>query len=225
MQKLLEKIKNISIEDAIKIEESDLQFFALKKLFENIKNKDAYLSLIIANSIICYQLSSTWEKYWEEFSKYFSENEISKNDLIEKLWTFITNSKWNKRFVETKKTRLLKLKPFLDIFFGNEKFYYENMDILQSILAKTMNQKPTDKTIVFAVKMFSYASRNYFQNIIHFPFTVSIPIDSRLTKLYDIYNTDENLKIDNFYELLAQKTWLPPLHLDAVLWVNFEKLI
>ena len=121
MQKLLEKIKDISINDAVKIEESDLQFFALKELYEKLnpptlsdiplkkgkQSNDIYLSLVVANSIICYQLSSSWEKYWEEFSKYFGEYKVSKENLIEKLWEFIANSKWNKRFVETKKQRLL----------------------------------------------------------------------------------------------------------------------
>lgn len=225
MQELLEKLKNISLNEAIKIEESDLQFFALKKLFENIKSKDIYLALILSNAIICYQLSSSWEKYWEEFSEYFSKNEVLKNDLIKKLWIFITNSKWNKRFVETKIKRLEKLKPFLDEFIWNEKFFYENMEKLCEKLAKTMNQKTTDKTIVFAVKMFSYWARNYFDKFIEFPFSISIPIDSRLTNLYETYNEDKDLKIDTFYDILSQKTNISPLHLDAVLWVNYDKLI
>ncbi len=225
MQELLEKLKNISLNEAIKIEESDLQFFALKKLFENIKSKDIYLALILSNAIICYQLSSSWEKYWEEFSEYFSKNEVLKNDLIQKLWIFITNSKWNKRFVETKIKRLEKLKPFLDEFIWNEKFFYENMEKLCEKLAKTMKQKITDKTIVFAVKMFSYWARNYFNNFIEFPFSISIPIDSRLTNLYETYNEDKDLKIDTFYEILAKKLNISPLHLDAVLWVNYDKLI
>lgn len=225
MQKLLEKLKNISLNEAIKIEESDLQFFALKKLFENIKSKDIYLALILSNAIICYQLSSSWEKYWEEFSEYFSKNEVLKNDLIQKLWIFITNSKWNKRFVETKIKRLEKLKPFLDEFIWNEKFFYENMEKLCEKLAKTMKQKITDKTIVFAVKMFSYWARNYFNNFIEFPFSISIPIDSRLTNLYETYNEDKNLKIDTFYDILSKKINISPLHLDAVLWVNYDKLI
>jgi DNA-(apurinic or apyrimidinic site) lyase len=44
----------------------------------------------------------------------------------------------------------------LEIFFKNEEKYYENMSLLQEELAKIMNQKKEDKTIVFAVKMFSY---------------------------------------------------------------------
>jgi len=239
MERLLKKLKDISLNEVIKVEESDFQFFALKNLFENLNppvinkfplNKgklkgDFYLSLIIANSLICYQLSSNWEKYWEEFSNYFSKNIISnKNEVISKLWDFVKHSKWNKRFIETKIKRLEKLKPFLNEFIWNEEFFYENMEKLCEKLAKTMNQKITDKTIVFAVKMFSYGARNYFNKFTKFPFSISIPIDSRLTKIYKIYNEDKNLKIDDFYDILARKLNIPPLHLDAVLWVNFDKL-
>jgi len=57
MQKLYNKLKHFKLQDAIKIEESDRQYIALKNLYENINNKENYLALIIANSIICYQLS------------------------------------------------------------------------------------------------------------------------------------------------------------------------
>ncbi|MBT3727079.1 N-glycosylase/DNA lyase [bacterium] len=64
MQELYNKLKNHTITEAIKIEESDRQFIALKKLWENnyvgadlVSAQYIYLSLILANTIICYQLS------------------------------------------------------------------------------------------------------------------------------------------------------------------------
>ncbi len=208
------------------IEEQDLQFIYLKNLYFKIKNKDFYLSLILANSIICYQLSSTWEKYWEEFSNYFIINEVNSiDDLIKKLSEFIKNSKWNKRFIETKINRLNKLKPFLNHFINNENFYYENMFLLNNSLAKVMNQKNTQKTIVFWVKMFWYWSRVYFNKFIEFPKEISIPIDSRLTKIYEIYNKDEKVKINDFYKDISCKLGISLLHLDAIIWVNYEKLL
>jgi DNA-(apurinic or apyrimidinic site) lyase len=76
--------------------------------------------------------------------------------VLEFFKDFLPNSRGNKRFVETKINRLMRLSPFLDKFFGNEEYYYENMEVLQLQLAKVMNQKKEDKTIVFAVKMFYY---------------------------------------------------------------------
>jgi DNA-(apurinic or apyrimidinic site) lyase len=69
---------------------------------------------------------------------------------------FIKQSKNNKRFVDVKSNRLEKLKPFLEQFILNPEYYYDNMEDLRDILAKTMKQKYDAKTIVFAIKMFSY---------------------------------------------------------------------
>jgi N-glycosylase/DNA lyase len=58
MDKLYNKLKKYTLEDAIKIEEQDRQFLALKNLYKNKKiNNFNYLFLIIANALICYQLS------------------------------------------------------------------------------------------------------------------------------------------------------------------------
>jgi N-glycosylase/DNA lyase len=57
MQELYNKLKQYSVQDAIKIEESDRQYIALKDLYNKVRDKKLYLSLILANAIICYQLS------------------------------------------------------------------------------------------------------------------------------------------------------------------------
>ena len=225
MEEFLEKISVLS-KNFIKIEENDSQYISLKNLYFNIKNKDFYLSLILANSIICYQLSSTWEKYWEEFSIYFSNIEIKNIDeLIINIEIFIKQSKWNRRFIDTKVKRLNKLKDFLKDFMKLEMYYYENMNILCDDLAKNLNQQITAKTIVFGVKMFWYGSRIKFNKIINFPFNIFIPIDSRLKKIYELYNKDETIKIEEFYLTLSKKLNIPLLHLDAIIWVNYNKLI
>ena len=223
MQELYNKLKKYSLEDAIKIEESDRQFIALEKLSRNIKNKDDYLSLIVANSIICYQLSWKWEDYWEEFSNYFSENIIKNNDILLSLWDFIKQSKNNKRFIDTKIKRLEKLRPFLDNFVWREEYYYQNMTELRDTLSKTMKQKHDAKTIVFAVKMFSYWARNVF-DFISFPKEITIPVDSRITNLFEKYKWSYS-DIWKFYYDLSDKLNIAQLHLDALVWVNYDELI
>lgn len=223
MQKLYQKLKKYSIEDVIQIEESDRQYIAIKNLYKNIKNKELFLFLIIANSIICYQLSWTWENYWEELSEYFSNRELVKDNLLNELWEFITQSKNNKRFIDTKIKRLEKLKLFLFDFMWREEYYYSNMIELRDILAKMMNQKIDAKTIVFAVKMFSYWARNIF-DFIKYPKEILIPIDSRLTNLFEKYKWDYS-DITKFYIDLWIKLKIPMLHLDALVWVNYDELM
>jgi DNA-(apurinic or apyrimidinic site) lyase len=69
---------------------------------------------------------------------------------------FIKQSKNNKRFIDTKVKRLDKLKDFIDLYIVNQEKYYDNVLNLRDDLAKTMKQNKDAKTIVFAVKMFSY---------------------------------------------------------------------
>lgn len=223
MQELYEKLKNYSLDDVLKLEEKDRQFIALKKLSENIENKDIYLSLIILNSIICYQLSWTWEKYWEEFSEYFSNKKLSKENIIFELWEFIAQSRNNKRFIDTKIKRLSKLEEFVLNFDWKSDFYYKNMLVLRDELSKIMKQKPDAKTIVFAVKMFGYGARNIY-NFEIYPLELFIPIDSRLTNLFEKYKWDyENINI--FYIDLSKKLWIPLMHLDWLVWINYDELI
>ncbi len=224
MQELYNKLKKYSINDVIKIEESDRQYIALKELFKNIKNKETYLFLILANAIICYQLSWKGEDYWEEFSIYFSNISIEKKEIIDELWKFIKQSKNNKRFIDTKINRLEKLKPFLESFIWNEEEYYDDMEKLRDELAKVMKQKKDAKTIVFAVKMFSYWAKNIYNKLNYFPEKINVPVDSRLIALFEKYKRDyEN--INNFYFDLSNKLNIPELHLDAILWVNYDNLI
>lgn len=224
MKELYNKLKQYSISDAIRIEESDRQYIALKNLSKNIQNRDTYLSLILANAIICYQLSWKWENYWEEFSEYFSNIDFEENELLEVLWIFIKQSKNNKRFIDTKIKRLEKLKPFLDIFLWKEEEYYNDMEKLRDSLTKTMKQKKDAKTIVFAVKMFSYWARNIYNKVNYFPENINVPVDSRLIALFEKYKWGYE-DINKFYFDLSKKLDISELHLDAIVWVNYDNLI
>jgi len=48
-----------------------------------------------------------------------------------------------------------------------------------------MGQSVDAKTIVFSVKMFSYACRNVFGYLEYFPYELNLPLDSRLKKIYE----------------------------------------
>ncbi|MDD3646628.1 MAG: N-glycosylase/DNA lyase [Candidatus Gracilibacteria bacterium] len=228
MQTLYNKLKHYSIQDAIAFEEADRQFIALKNLWANIdyNPKKYYLALIIANALICYQLSGKGEDYWEEFSEYFSSlspfgGKMSGGQIGGFLSEFIKLSKGNRRFVETKIKRLEKLRPFLKCFIDREEYYYENMIELRDDLAEVMNQNKVAKTIVFAVKMFSYGARNVFGKIVYFPSEICVPVDSRLTNIFEKYR-ENYTDINKFYFDLSQKLGIPELHLDAIIWNNSD---
>ncbi|MDP2396130.1 MAG: hypothetical protein Q8S84_09510 [bacterium] len=87
--------------------------------------------------------------------------------------------------------------------------------------------------------------------MIYFPENISIPIDSRLMNLFEKYkNLDFNLtpppagipqeyflrgaplgkgrlerEVKQFYSELSKKLNISELHLDALVWVNYDELI
>jgi len=222
MEKLYEIIKNVTLEDAIEAEMTDPMYIALQWLYDVLENKSFFIPLIIANALICYQLSSTGESYWEEFSKEAAKYKYEKvNDIFLFLIDFLPRSTWNKRLVPTKLERLKKLKIFLNEFFYEQKYYYKNMEKFQKDISKEMRQIRTAKTIVFTVKMLWYGWRIRFWETKIFPKNINIPLDSRLTNIYKKYRWDYGFATD-FYHDLSEKLDIPPLHLDAVLWGNYE---
>jgi DNA-(apurinic or apyrimidinic site) lyase len=152
-----------------------------------------------------------------------SWKEYNWKNILQELANFIRQSKNNKRFVEAKIKRLEKLKPFLVNFRWNAKNYYNNMLKLRDDLASIMWQKPDAKTIVFAVKMFYYWAKIIFGNKI-LPSEIFIPIDSRLTNIFEKYKEDYT-DINKFYLDLSEKLDIPMLHLDAILWVDYNPII
>ncbi len=232
MDKLYNKLKKYTIKDAINFEQKDRQFLALKKLYKSKKmSNENYLFLIITNALISYQLSWKWEDYWEEFSSFLeNKNFANFSEIYTFFEEFLPASKNNKRFIETKLKRVKKLAP-LAPFEGDIRsfeYYYKNMDKLALDLSKVMNQKIEAKTIVFAVKIFSYWARNVFSYLEYFPKNLMIPIDSRLENLYKKYKNKEIInkkEIKEFYINLSEKLNIPLLHLDAILWVNYNELM
>jgi DNA-(apurinic or apyrimidinic site) lyase len=232
---LYSKLNKYSLEDAIRFEKFDRQSLALQVLYKNKKfDNEVYLFLMIINALICYQLSGKGEDYWEEFSVALYNEDIKNfEDIRDFFEVFLPNSKNNKRFVSIKLKRIKKIEKFYDnVQYNNQfniwEYYYKNMELLTQDLASTMNQKVIDKTIVFAVKIFGYASRNVFGYVQYYPKVIMLPIDSRLEKIYKKYtqnNVYSKKDIQEFYLKLSKKLEIPLLHLDTILWLNYDKLV
>lgn len=227
MEKIVESIqKNYDISEIENIEKNDPMFQALEYLYLNLENKEIFLALVIANSLISYQLSSHSHDYWDEFSKEAGKyNFWSLRDIYLFFIDFLPKSEWNKNNVKIKIERLKKLDYFLSDFYFKQKFYYKNMLKLRSDLAKTMQQLENAKTIIFSVKMFWYAARIRFTDFIEFPKEIPLPIDSRLALIYKKIEKKSADCIDTFYDKVSRELDIAPLHLDSLLWLHHEFLI
>lgn len=240
-------INQFSIDEIIKIEHQDRQFLTLKKTREKINiwndknlNSDLFLFLILQNSIISYQIAWNWNLRREEFgqkiqSDFFYLKELFKSwkDNLDRRYKFITTSKYNKRLYNLKLKRLQKFEKFRTYKLNSLKkpnnfiqTYYKNLNILLEEISLTLNNKKNTKTVVFAIKMFGYWARIISKKFIYYPKNISIPVDSRLKKIYSIQFQIKNEKeeiIQKYFENLAKKLDISPLHLDSLLRIDYRE--
>jgi len=229
---MLEKfISSYNLEEIRKIEElEDNQFLVLEKALEKFNNKSLFVYLVVQNALLSYQLSTTWENRWKEFTDHVVANQFSldKDNLLDWWIEFLVACKWNRRLLNMKRKRVEKTLKLYDDFLSLNKieYYYNNMFELNQLLANKMNQKNNAKTIVFAVKMYGYVTRIILDKFIPYPMNISMPIDSRITKIYEKETGKINYKnkdIEEYFGYLSWKYKIPPLHLDSLLWVKYWK--
>jgi len=227
INELVEIFGHFDVEFAKYMEEKiDNQYLVLENLKNSMNNDEMFIKLVILNSIVSYQLCTTGELWWGEFSEYWSKNEVNNDNLGEKYVNFLENSKGNRRLLNVKIKRIEKVIPFLaKLNLLDFKNYYSNMEELLENLSKNLNSKKNAKTLVFAIKMFGYASRIVSNEFNPYPMEIEIPKDSRIEK-YTIKFTDQDpIK---FWNEISKITKIPPLHIDSIIWpvlgrtFNFE---
>ncbi|WP_456435239.1 N-glycosylase/DNA lyase [Thermovibrio ammonificans] len=201
---LLEALAAFTADDARLIEEYDRQFRALKRLYASMNDPELFLKLVVLNALLSYQLSMRGEEYWEKFSDFFSSGRG-----LEEFPEFLRL--YNRRFIGAKLKRFEKaLRCVEELFKEGVEPLAEDLSAFVGRLATCMGQKESAKTVVFAAKMFLYGYRVAFGREPHGIEGVEIPLDSRLSKL---------LPSVKGWRELAEVVGIPPVHLDAVIWV------
>ncbi len=217
VRELVGILRELGIDCARTVEERvDLQFDALKNLHDNLGNEELFIKLVVANSIVSYQLSAKGEQWWWEFSRYFSANPPEEG-IAKAYVKFLPSSTTNRRLVAGKLKRLEKLQPFLDglDLKALRRYYFGGMESLRDDLARVLNSKRSAKTIVFAVKMFGYAGRIAFGEFVPYPMGIEIPDDVRINAYTKRFTNEPPV---SFWGRIAEETGIPPLHIDSILW-------
>jgi len=200
MEKFLEAVSQFTYSDALLLETYDRQFKALKRLLNSCKDPESFLKLVLLNALLSYQLSMKGEDYWEAFADFFSRNGC-KLELFEEFL-----SRYNRRFLGAKLKRLRKALNCVSRF----NFPLKDLSSFVEELAECMGQNRDAKTVVFAAKMLTYAHRLVYGKEPSGVEAVEIPLDSRLKRVLP--------SVQEWREL-AERLGIPPLHLDAVVWV------
>jgi len=200
----LEKALGVfDLKDALQIESFDRQYRALERLFNALGNEELFFKLALVNALLSYQLPSKGEVYWERFASFFSQRKDPTH--FEEFLRL-----YNARFLGAKLRRLKKaLRAVKKLDLKALRRLCLDPARLALFLAREMGQKPSDKTVLFAVKIFLYACRIAGGKAAVAPFELGVPLDSRLKKI----SPD-----GEFFNSLARKLNIPPLHLDAILW-------
>ena len=205
VDELYQKLSGLTVEDAVRVEEQDRQFKALQRLYEKIKNPELFLKLTVINALLSYQLQMKGEDYWEKFSEFFSEK-----PEVDAFPEFL--EKFNRRFLNAKLKRFEKVRKCVESLFKKRTVEEigKNLKILVEELSACLNQRKDAKTVVFAAKMFMYGYRIVFGKDPEGLEEIEIPLDSRLKKL---------LPTVKEWRELSDRLGIPPIHLDALVWV------
>lgn len=205
MEKLLNALKGFSKIDVEKLESSDRQYKALKKLYNRLNNPQLFLKLVVVNALMSYQLQMKGENYWEKFSEFFSEF-----PKIEKFEEFIKTH--NKRFLTAKLKRLGRAENCVQELFSrySVETLGNDLTILVNELSGCLKQKKSAKTVVFTAKMFRYGYKIVFGKMAKKLEQITIPLDSRLSKIS---------KDRSFWKKLSEESKIPQVELDALFWI------
>ena len=218
VEELIRALKDISIEDIMEFEEEyDEQYKALRKLYEEIGNKNFFIPLTILNALVSYQLSGTGEEYWWEFSDYFRNRDVKDpvNDMIE----FVKKSIKNKRLTEVKIKRLKQARRLIKSISERERILCEKPENLIKLLQTTYKSKGVQKTFSFSVKMLNYACRIKYRIRKPMPKNVPIPQDVRVTKVTGKIIRNES--VTELWDKISKAVDIPPLHLDSIIWITY----
>ncbi|NPB05032.1 MAG: N-glycosylase/DNA lyase [Aquificae bacterium] len=202
---LEEVLSSFSPEEVERIERLDPQYRALERLFSSLGDEELFFKLVLVNALLSYRLPTKGERYWNNFANFFSRRpDLSAFEEFLRLY--------NNRLLEGKLKRLRRaLRAVEKLSAAEFARFCRNPEGLLNFLVKEMNQPPTAKTLVFAVKMFLYACRVAGKAAARAPFSLAVPLDSRLRKV------SEDL---GFWNDLSRRVGIAPLHLDALVWLS-----
>ena len=220
-------------------EEADPQMEAAERLC----SVSGYLTplLLAINACVSYVLAGRGEEYWSSFADFIASvgrkpsNYLEVTKLVKK---FVSESKHHGLARAAKLSRLSKLTgcSALRRFKNPHTEFIEDPRLLLRTLTKCLRSSQYAKTVVFAVKMYYYGVKACIGIDIVLPKEIKVPVDRRVAYLTYTSGMVEvsggSSKEEVIRKLMARAgivrlVWdkvaelsnIPPLHLDAPLWV------
>jgi DNA-(apurinic or apyrimidinic site) lyase len=215
---------------------TDPQYKALENLYRELNDCSSLALLTVLNSIVSYQLSTTGEDYWWEFSRYQEFKKYSRNP--EMLWDafrrFLLSSRGNTSAREIKLRRISRLREeeFHIEIYAKFSDYAKDLGSFARRLSEILRQSIYDKTIVFSVKMLYYVARICNMKIGGFE-EVKIPVDRRVAAVSftsEIVDVVDNRDVVEYimrekktalraWDIVSETSGIPLIKLDSLIWV------
>ncbi len=238
-------INQHTLQDILLIEAQDQQLQVIQRAWQAIRTKHgehdsvkhAFLYVLLQTALISYQIAGSGplrrteitQKIEKDFDHLHASLLDSRCVSPWRLQTMIS-SQYNKRIYNIKSQRIAKFFAQYDQYFHIETTsyhdFYHDMAWLVSLLATSMKQKITNKTITFAVKIFGYGARTVYDQLRHYPMNIRIPLDSRLRTIgKQQWGELSDKQYQEKFQLLAEKFTIPPLHLDSLIWLKYREKV
>jgi len=226
MEALLKSLKNYSIDDCYALEEDSKEFASLSWIFQKINNKEFFLPLVLASSIVFYSISNKSNTYWEILWEHIERSEFNTIDdvyfffidFLPKLW-INAKSTWKKI------VKLKKIRPFLDDLYFKQTYYHKNMLLLSKKIADYSWTLFDDLIVTYSVRMYAYGARVRFDKRIAFPQEFLFVINNNLESLYKRYDGEFTWNAQDFYFELSSKLDISPMHLILLLNKSYDSLM
>ncbi len=198
--------------------------------------------LLAINACVSYVLAGKGEECWSSFADFIASagRQLSNYlELTELVRGFVSKSKHHRLARAAKLSRLSKLTgcSALRKFESPYIEFIENPRSLLRTLAECLRSSEYAKTVVFAVKMYYYGVKACLGVDIVLPKEIKVPVDRRVAYLAytsgivevssDDLGREEVIRklmaraevVRLAWDRVAELSSIPPLHLDAPLWV------
>ncbi len=219
-----------------RVEENDPQYAAVTRLVETAGCSHTAV-VVVANSLISYQLTSRGEAYWAAFSEWMTKYKGSTPYyLLQAHKSFIKNTPYNRIRVSAKKRRLEKfyMSRLAQELIDDPLRYCKRIDELVGRVAGALGSSPEAKTIVFSGKMYYYVCRACGESVSG---DIPVPVDRRVAYISltsclvsgctrrlrecvgELMKPRNRGVIMKAWSEITRRTGIPGYNLDSLIWV------
>ena len=238
VQSVAEALSQVDRKAVDVIEASDPQYRSLARLARAYGVKAVFFA--VANALVSYRLLMTGEEYWTCYADSLlaraPEPPADFEAAFDLVVRFLLECKGSRMMLRQKMARLSRARGVLQRIYESP-LVYSNLLRLISELTTSLKGKGDEKTIVFAAKMAYYVYRALSVTVTNQD-KIPIPLDRRMAILT---STSRILRCSvstimtrcrsnavKAWNLVAQASGIPSLHLDAVVWLpaqHIERLL